>query len=174
MPPVPEPEWIHGKYQTVVTHTLQAMPNGTLHMKNIHGDITVVGTDVQELVILEKIRLKGVEDSDQAREMFSELTGNLDVVTSGEHALYRFKPTQKRGYHISYDYLVKMPRPFSLVIKCYGGDVDLTDLQGDLAIQCGSGDIGISNCAGKIEVHTGGGDIDAVNVDVSINLSTGG
>ena len=172
-PQVPEPEWVHGKYQSVISHMLPALANGSLIMEDLHGDVSVLGTDVEQLEIREIIRIKGVADADEARQIISGSTGTLVIEIPGPPATYRFTAVPREWRHMSFDYLVQVPRPFSVAVKTYAGDVDLTDLVGDLLANTGSGDIGISNCSGKIEVRTGAGDVDAVHIEGQIELNTG-
>lgn len=172
-PQVPQPDWIHGKYQSVISHSLQASANGSLIMVDLQGDVTVLGTDGERLEIREIIRVKGAAGPDEARQIITRSTGSLIIEISGEPATYRFTPTGRHRRHISFDYLVQVPRPFSVAVKALAGDVDLTDLVGDLQVKTGSGDIGLSNCSGKIEVRTGAGDIDAVHIEGQIELNTG-
>ncbi len=170
---VPEPDWIHGKYQSVISHTLPASANGSLTMVDLQGDVAVLGTDGEWLEIREIIRVKGAASPDEARQMIARSTGVLSIEIPNEPAAYRFTPTPRKQRHVSFDYLVQVPRPFSVAVKAYAGDVDLTDLVGDLLIKTGSGDIGLSDCSGKIEVQTGAGDIDAVHIEGRIELNTG-
>ncbi len=172
-PQVPQPDWIHGKYQSVISHSLQASANGSLIMVDLQGDVTVLGTDGERLEIREIIRIKGVASPDEARQIITLSTGALIIEIPNEPATYRFTPTTRKQRHMSFDYLVQVPRPFSVAVKAYAGDVDLKDLVGDLLVNTGSGDIGLSNCSGKIEVQTGAGDIDAVYIEGRIELNTG-
>ena len=172
-PQVPQPDLVHGKYLSVISHSLKASANGSLTMEDLQGDITVLGTDGERLEIREIIRVKGAANPDEAWQIIARSTGALIIEISDEPATYRFTPTRRHQRHISFDYLVQVPRPFSVAVKAYAGDVDLTDLVGDLFVKTGSGDIGLSNCSGKIEVRTGAGDIDAVHIEGRIELNTG-
>ena len=113
-PQVPEPEWVHGKYQSVISHLLPALANGSLIMEDLQGDITVLGTDVEQLEIREIIRIKGVADADEARQIVSGSTGALVIEIPGQPATYRFTAVPREWRHMSFDYLVQVPRPFSV------------------------------------------------------------
>lgn len=178
LPEPPEPSQIselrsfHGKYQSVVVHRLDVEPKATLIMKALRGDVVMMGTDVHRIVIEEKITVK-TGDKDQAQEAIDRGKGSLSPPTASGEA-YIFKVGKWIDRNIYYDYKVRVPRTFNVIIHSYGGDIDMEDLQGDLEAKTGGGDVALSNSAGKVKVHTGGGDIDVFKVEGQVDLFTGG
>lgn len=160
------------KYQGVVVHRLDVEPKATLHMKALRGDIILMGTDVQRIVIEEKITVK-TKYEEKAQEIVERVQGKLSSPsTSGE--AYVFEVGNMGDRNVSFRYKVRVPRTFNVIIHSYGGDVDMSDLQGDLEAKTGGGDIALSNSAGRVMVHTGGGDIDVFKVEGQMELFTGG
>ncbi len=171
-PQVPELRDYGGKYQGVVVHRLDVEPKATLHMKSLRGDIILMGTDVQRIVIEEKITVK-TKHKEKAQEIIEWVQGKLSPPSASGEA-YVFEVGNVGDRNVSFSYKVRVPRTFNVIIHSYGGDVDMSDLQGDLEAKTGGGDIALSNSAGRVKVHTGGGDIDVFKVEGQVELFTGG
>ncbi len=182
---LPELRDYQGKYQGVVVHRLDVEPKATLHMKALRGDIILMGTDVQRIVIEEKIIVK-TKDKNKAQEIIKRAQGKLSPPSASPASrgtspafrrggeAYLFKTGQVGDRNVSFRYKVRVPKTFNVIIHSYGGDVDMSDIQGDLEAKTGGGDIAVSNSAGRIKVHTGGGDIDVFKVEGQVDLFTGG
>ncbi|UCD38093.1 MAG: DUF4097 family beta strand repeat protein [Fidelibacterota bacterium] len=172
IPEAPQLRDYHGKYQGVVVHRIDVEPEATLIMQSLKGDVVLIGTDVNRIVIEEKITVK-TRHRDHAHQTIQEVLGKLSPPTSSGEP-YIFKMTNWSGRDVWYDFKVRVPRTFNIIIKSYGGDIDLSDLQGDLEAKTGGGDIALSNSIGKIMVKTGGGDIDVFKVEGQVDLLTSG
>ena len=184
-PQVPEVRSYQGRFQSVVVHRLDVEPKATLHMKGLRGDIVLIGTDVQRIVIEEKITVK-MKNKDRAQEIvervkstlsppssIGRLVENQEFATVGGEA-YVFQASELSDRNVSFHYKARVPKTFNVIIHSYGGDVELSDLQGDLETRTGGGDIALSNSAGRVKVQTGGGDIDVFKVEGQVDLYTGG
>ena len=171
VPPVPMPHGIKGRYVTVITHQMEMSPLATLIMKDLRGDIDLQGTDTNQIVIEETIRVRAGSAS-SAQELIQDLMGELQP-GFGDNT-YTFKVGKPTRRNVSYGYKVAVPRISNVMLHSYGGDIDLADLQGDLEVRNGGGDIDLSDIAGKIEIHTGGGDIDALKIEGLVTLFSGG
>ncbi|MEE9162316.1 MAG: DUF4097 family beta strand repeat-containing protein, partial [Candidatus Neomarinimicrobiota bacterium] len=168
----PELREYRGKYQGVIVHRMEADPRATLIMKSLKGDIVLLGTDVHRIVIEEKITVR-TRSRDRALESIDRVRGVLTPPKDKQDA-YVFQVGKSTGRDVFFDYKVKLPRVFNLIIQSYGGDIDMTDLQGDLEAKTGGGDIALSKSAGKVMLKTGGGDIDLFQLEGQVNVVTGG
>ena len=162
----------HGRYQAVIIHRLEVAPGATLIMKALRGDVVMLGTDVHRIVIEEKISVR-TRHKDHALETIERVKGELTAV-KGKEASYVFKVGQWSERNVYFDYKVKIPKKFNLLIQSYGGDFDMSDLHGDLEAKTGGGDIALSKSGGKIRLRTGGGDIDLYQVEGQVSVFTGG
>ncbi|UCH63773.1 MAG: DUF4097 family beta strand repeat protein [Fidelibacterota bacterium] len=169
---LPELRDYQGKYQGVIVHRLDVEPKATLHMKALRGDIVLMGTDVQRIVIEEKITVK-TKHKDEAQEIIERIQGELSPPSASGEA-YIFKVGKVSNRNVSFHYKTRVPKTFNVIIHSYGGNVDMSDLQGDLETKTGGGDIALSNSAGRVKAHTGGGDIDVFKVEGQVDLFTGG
>ncbi|UCH09854.1 MAG: DUF4097 family beta strand repeat protein [Fidelibacterota bacterium] len=172
IPAPPELRDYHGKFQGVVVHRLDVEPQATLLMESLRGDVVLLGTDAHSIVIEEKITVKSRE-RDWAHEMIEEAHGTLSPPADPREP-FIFSVPRLSGRDVWFEYKVRVPKTFNVLIKSYGGDIDMTDIQGDLEAKTGGGDIALSNSAGRIIVKTGGGDIDVFKVDGQVELYTGG
>ena len=184
-PQVPEVRSYQGRFQSVVVHRLDVEPKATLHMKGLRGDIVLMGTDVQRIVIEEKITVK-TRREDRAQEIIERVKGELSPPAASPASCgtspafrrggeaYVFQASELSDRNVSYSYKARVPQTFNVIIHSYGGDVELSDLQGDLEARTGGGDIALSNSAGRIKAQTGGGDIDVFKVEGQVDLFTGG
>ena len=171
-PQVPEVRSYQGRFQSVVVHRLDVEPKATLHMKRLRGDVVLMGTDVQRIVIEEKITIK-TRREDRAQEIIERVKSKLSPPSASGEA-YVFQASELGDRNVSFRYKARVPKTFNVIIHSYGGDVDMSDLQGDLEAKTGGGDIALSNSAGRIKVQTGGGDIDVFKVEGQVDLFTGG
>lgn len=171
VPSVPMPHRINGRYVTVITHQMEMSPLATLIMRNLRGDVDLQGTDTNQIVIEETIRVRAGSASD-AEEFIRGLMGELQP--GFDDNAYTFKVGGQTRRNVSFGYKVEVPRISNVILHSYGGDIDLADLQGDLEVKNGGGDIDLSDIAGKIRIHTGGGDIDALKIEGLVTLSSGG
>ena len=161
-----------GRYEGVVIHRLEVVPNATLIMKALRGDIVLWGSDVHRIVIEEKITVR-TRNRRRAKEAYEAAVGVLRPPTDKDGAyVFRVGKLSRRDVH--YNYKVKLPKTFNLIVQSYGGDIDMTDLQGDLDAKTGGGDIALSKSGGRVNLRTGGGDINLFQVEGQVNVTTGG
>ncbi len=174
VPPVPQvltPHRMNGRYETVIIHRMEMSQMATLIMEDLRGDVDLRGTDTDQLVIEETIRIRAGSTS-EAEELIQGLMGELQPGI--DHNTYTFNVGGQTRRRVSYRYKVAIPKISNVMLHSYGGDIDLADLQGDLEVRNGGGDIDLSDIAGKIRIHTGGGDIDALKIEGLVTLVSGG
>ena len=123
-------------------------------------------------MIEEKITIK-TRREDRAQEIIERVKSKLSPPSASGEA-YVFQASELGDRNVSFRYKARVPKTFNVIIHSYGGDVDLSDLQGDLETRTGGGDIALSNSAGRVKAHTGGGNIDVFKVEGQVDLYTGG
>jgi len=80
IPQLPEIRDYHGKFQGVVVHRLEVEPKATLIMKSIRGEVILLGTDINRIVIEEKVTVK-TRDRDRAKDI-------IEAVSEGKFHIY--------------------------------------------------------------------------------------
>lgn len=77
--------------------------------------------------------------------------------------------------HAYLDLVVRVPSHLNLDVNDGSGDMNITNIAGDLSVNDGSGSMHISKIGGELDVNDGSGDIEVKNIakDVSINDGSG-
>ena len=165
-------EVVHGLFQVVFKHTIKADPGGQLELKDMFGDVVIIGTDSKILEIVEKIRVdRRVRDGSE--EFATRMSGWLESIPN-EQPVFTFRVARERNRNISTSYNISIPRIFNVYVKSFGGDVDLSHVKGEINIKTGGGDIAVANTSGRISIKTSGGDIDVFEAQGQIDLVTSG
>jgi len=73
---------------------------------------------------------------------------------------------------ISDDIELKVPFKTNISISSVSGDIECTEVTGDLDIQTASGDIELGKTSGKVELKSASGDIDVKNHSGAVDLKT--
>ena len=168
-------EDLHGLYQVVFRHTINADPGGQLELRDMYGDVIIAGTDAKKLVILEKIRINRYAP-ERTEEFAIRMSGWLERIPD-KTPVYTFRVERRRNRRdrdISTIYTISLPKTFNIYVKSFGGDIDLSQLKGEINIKTGGGDITVDNTSGRVSISTSGGDIDVFKVGGQIDLVTSG
>lgn len=163
---------VRGRYQVIFTHTIVAEPNGQLELRDLRGDVVITGVDGKQMVIVERIRLP-VFSGGRSEQVAIEISGWLERIPA-DPAVYTFRTDRNRRRDISLSYSIKIPKVFNVYIRSFGGDIDLSELRGELNLKTGGGDISIAGTMGRIMIKTSGGDIDVFKASGTLDLVTSG
>lgn len=165
---------VRGQYQQVFTHTIDVDGVSTLIMKRVRGDVIIKGSSANRIKIVEKIRGYSRFIDRNSDERYVEATKGWLGKSESKKNEYVFTMGRQESSNYSYRYEVTIPKTSNLFVSTNIGDIDLSDVQGDLEIEDGAGDISITNVGGKIRATTRAGDVDAYNVEGDIQLYSGG
>ncbi len=163
---------VRGRYQVIFTHTIVAEPNGQLELRDLRGDVVITGVDGKQMVIVERIRLP-VFSGGRSEQVAIEISGWLERIPA-DPAVYTFRTDRNRRRDISLSYSIRIPKVFNVYIRSFGGDIDLSELRGELNLKTGGGDISIAGTMGRIMIKTSGGDIDVFKASGTLDLVTSG
>ncbi len=146
------------------TRTLSIGGNGQLELRNISGDITVKAGGGREAAVEIVRRARGRTDAD-ARTGLERVTAEVDV--RGERATVRAHyPTENRApYSVSIEYHVTAPPNTRLTIGTISGNVEVTDIRGDLSIDSVSGGLTVSGGSRISSAKTISGDVSISGID---------
>lgn len=167
-----ESKEVHGLLQVIYVHTIEAQANGQLEIKDLRGDVAITGTDAKRIQVIEKIRIR-VSDLDRAKEIAEAISGRLERIPA-ERPVYTFHVERSRHRNVSLFYNIKVPKVFNIFVRSFGGDIDLSELEGELNVKTGGGDIALAGTSGRITIKTAGGDIDVFKAQGRIDLVTSG
>jgi hypothetical protein len=143
-------------------------PNARVLVRNGRGDITVRGSDEQEIRLTAKKSAKTWNESDADR-MTKPV--NVEIARNGDG--FEVHPT---GYdladsRIGVDLEVAIPKKSMLTIKTEKGDVTVSGMSADVGITSAGGDVDVRDTAGdvNIEMHNGDAKVSDTHGDVKLS-----
>jgi DUF4097 and DUF4098 domain-containing protein YvlB len=118
--------------------------------QNMRGNLRITGGDAAEIRISGRktIRAFRKNEADQA-----DRDTPIDIGTEGDHIVVRGNQDRVSGdRRVSSDIEVTVPRAFALETHSRSGDVDVTDLTGDVDISSDHSDVRLTKLAGSARV----------------------
>lgn len=88
--------------------------------------------------------------------------------------LHSWQGVERKNSSTSHAFEIRVPRRYSVHVSSSGGEVILTDLDGEFSGHSGGGGLRLERVKGRASLVTGGGEIDVTDVDLSGLVSTGG
>jgi DUF4097 and DUF4098 domain-containing protein YvlB len=149
---------------------------GTLKIEADRGSIEVrtgAGKSV-EIEVIRKVE-RGSEADAKALLATHILTFNQD----GENVLVKGELPGKwtsgwRSPNLNVKYVVSIPRNYNTDLKTSGGDITISDLNGEGHYRTSGGNIRVGRATGGILAKTSGGDITVAGCNKSIDVETSG
>jgi DUF4097 and DUF4098 domain-containing protein YvlB len=127
--------------------------SGSLNMKNINGDVKIVGETRNNISVTERYRISA----------YSEASAQNIYDDSHSKYIYKGKTLTIEGTSGSRRYqsnfLVRVPTKFNLDVQASGGDIVTETVSGQIDLRTSGGDIDVVDLNGKIDLHTSGGDL---------------
>jgi len=137
---------------------------GTVKIKNVSGDIKVTGYDGDSVTVTGTKKGKNPE---QVEIVDRSSEGAVDIGVE--------YPKCEWGCNASVDFEVRVPRSTNFSfdkLSTASGDIDITDVQGNLSAGTASGDVTIKNASGSIKASSASGDVHVNNAMGEVNAST--
>lgn len=129
------------------------------------GDVIIDSWNESEVSIL-------VYGNDNAEEKldfsFDKISGGVKVKAEKNNEWSSW------GNSIKLTYKIKVPSNFDTDIRTSGGDIKLSDTNGDLILKTSGGDIVVKNSSGNLVAKTSGGDIKINTFNGNSELKTSG
>jgi hypothetical protein len=98
---------------------------------------------------------------------------NLERTSTGARLRTRFRDTHGNE-STSHHFDIRLPSRYNLRIASSGGEIAITNLNGEFIGHTGGGEITIDNSNGRAELTTGGGSIRVTRSNLSGSVTTGG
>ncbi len=170
-----------------VEKTFSVQPGGKIVIDADAGDVSIVGTDKQEVAI--RVVAHGSEANLNRYKVDFSQEGNT-VRVEGRFERKHFMFFESNSIDAHYD--VEVPREFNLMLKTSGGnivvqnvkgsiegstaggDIDLTKLDGPVNLSTSGGNVTIQQATGEFTLETSGGNITSDDVTGGIHLETSG
>jgi hypothetical protein len=145
--------------------------NRTLIIKDIFGDITIVGQETYKVNIQEEIKIKSSSKYD-AKKYYKENQSKIKKSADGNMIEIRGNSRPRKSVY--YNFTITLPEQFSIKTMITGGDIDITNISGVTHVITSGGDIELKEISGKIEAKTSGGDVEVSDSEGNVNLTSSG
>ncbi len=151
--------------KTLYDKSFQTNSGDLLNISVSAGDIIVSSWDKNEV----SITVIGDEDVNEYLDFFFEKTDEGITVRTEKKSTWT-------GWFKSLSYKVKatVPSKYNANLKTSGGDIKLTEADGELELATSGGDISVIDSKGSLKGSTSGGDVNSVNFNGSSVLKTSG
>ncbi|MGH8176470.1 MAG: DUF4097 family beta strand repeat-containing protein, partial [Steroidobacter sp.] len=151
--------------------TFAVTPGGTLTVGASGSDITVTGTDANQVIV--QIVATGSQGSLDEMTLSAEQTAGGVAVTE-KHRDGGWFGGLWSTRHVDSAITVKVPRRYNIDLKTSGGDLVVTQLQGDALGKTAGGDIRVSQVRGPVRMRTSGGNVTIEDIHGEADVRTSG
>ncbi len=149
--------------------TFQVRPGGTLLVDADIGEISVTGTDSDEVSVT--MLARGSDD----------MLSRLDVSTGQEGNTVKVEARQKGRFFrmfgnnsLDAHFDIRVPKSFNLNLHTAGGDITIESVSGRIDGQTSGGNLDLSGLEGKVTMSTSGGNIVFGSSKGELRLETSG
>jgi len=167
----------HAAIESPIHRNFNVHPGGTIIIDTDIGDIKVtsggsnVGVDV--------IRRAKTSSQSKANDLFKDL--DVTFTPEGNNVHIRARYDQPNSwFHWNWNnelevrFVVSVPSQYNVDLKTSGGDITVSDLNGQAKVNTSGGDVSLGHIAGVVDAHTSGGDVSMAGSQGNAMLSTSG
>jgi len=168
-PDIPFEMFVAGHFHQTRSLTSQTIPPGAhITVDTEHGDISIRGTDSNELT-------GSAEESAAApsQSAADELLKSVDIAVEQTGNTYHVHPLRQdsvRG-RVSVSIDIAVPKTASIEVSTGHGDISLTGMQGSVTVRSGSGDVDIRDAGSDVTADVQRGDVQISRVAGSLKLT---
>jgi len=166
----------HAAIESPIHRNFNVRPGGTLIIDADVGDIkvSVVGTPSVSVDVVRRARTSSRSHAD---DLFKDL--DVDFSQEGNDVRIRARynhPTSWFHWNNDLDvhFVVNVPAQYNVDLKTSGGDIVVSDLNGEVHARTSGGDVSLGRINGAVDAHTSGGDVSMAEGHTTAMLSTSG
>ncbi|OQX89084.1 hypothetical protein B6D60_00195 [candidate division KSB1 bacterium 4484_87] len=160
----------HGRYYIAdIEKEFKVAPGGILEIKDVRGDVQITSWS-KNVVYIHERRKMDVYTKEEAEAVLKDQKYQYQKI--GNKIVVGMKGSY-RSYMSSY-FDVKLPKKFNATVSTAGGDLRVSDLEGEVKLVTSGGDIDVSKIDGIVKATTSGGDISANKISKEAILTTSG
>jgi len=156
--------WV-GKFKK----SFKVKPGGLIHFDKVRGDIMINSWEKDEVLIHEtkQMDIFSKEEAKTALRLSESACIQKDntITIGGE-------PFNRKWIQSTFEVL--LPKKFNCTLETQGGDLSISNINGQIEASTGGGDISVENIDGTVEVKTGGGDVVICKTTHDVVIKTGG
>lgn len=136
--------------------SLKAAKNVRVVVDNARGNTRIVAADVEEVRVSGR---KSVKAMNQAEAEKANKTTKVELNAAGDTVTVYGNQDRAEGQRVSADLEVTVPRGASVETRGRYGDVEVSDLNGDVSVTSDNAGVRLQNIGGKVKVDTRRSDI---------------
>jgi Putative adhesin len=152
------------------SRSFEVSPGERLSVTTEGGQITVVGTDANRVVV--RMRAKGSEERLEKITMSAERNGDGVAVVgkrdSGNQVFGWF------GSDVNISVAVEVPRTYNIDLNTSGGDINVRQINGTAVGRTSGGRVNVESIRGDVRMRTSGGRMEARSIQGDLELQTSG
>lgn len=156
--------------ERVFNRTFTVTPGGLLTVESQGGGIVVTGSDASEVVV--QVVARGSEDALDGAEISAEQNSSGVAVIAKRDGSGWFDWLFSRQLNIRVT--VTVPRQYQVDLKTSGGNLDISQLQGNVRGSTSGGSVRVADVQGIVRTTTSGGGIQAERIGGATELRTSG
>lgn len=167
--------------ERVFNESFSVQPGGDLVVSTQGGDIEVTRGASDTVTVVAKLVFPRSVSESQVDELMGEIELIIEETEAGISASFK-QPKQSSGWfdwfrssRASAHFSVTVPSEYNVDTRTSGGDIEISDLVGEVVAKTSGGDIEVGHIDGPVNLNTSGGDIEvryAVG-DVKVHTSGG-
>jgi len=159
-----------------IKRSFNVADGGTLMVKTSIGDVEVVAGSSKG-VSVDIIRTAKTTNEKEAREIFADHP--IEFTQSGNDVRISSRRLTEGsffswGNKMRARFVVTVPSRYNVNLSTSGGDIKVSDINGEAELRTSGGDINLGRIAGKIRASTSGGDVSVVSGGRQATLKTSG
>lgn len=150
-------------------HSFKVEKNGTVRIFEVRGDVRVQAWAKMEVLIKEVKRM----DVYTRKEAETVLNKSKSSVKKDGNIIEIGGEYYSRDW-INSSFTIMTPASFNVEVDTRGGDIEVSDIEGELDLKTSGGDVEIDNAGGKVKARTSGGDVKVFGSKKDTFLKTSG
>jgi hypothetical protein len=156
--------------QQVFDRTIAVSPGGRLTVDADSSDVSVTGTNADQVVV--HIEINASQDTLDSLKLAAE--SNFDGVNVTIKNTARGLKRLWGGGQMQGKVTVQVPRRYSVDLKTSGGNLVVTQIEGDAFGKTSGGNIRLGNLKGAVRMRTSGGNVTLDDLQGDAELHTSG
>jgi hypothetical protein len=147
--------------------TFDTFPGKNFSLKTTSGDVVIKTSDEPKVTV----KIYGDEQAKKKMDFsFNSNNDGISVIAKKKEAWNIFNLLN--SFHLRFE--ITLPTNYNSNVNTAGGNINITNLNGEVKLKSSGGDISISNINGNISANTSGGNIFTNNTNGTVNISTSG
>jgi len=161
-----------------LTRNFAAKPGGKLEMRVDRGSIQVRPSagDSVDIKVIRELKNGSAKDLDRMLEQHQiemEQSGDLIKITAeGNRNLLGWAKNKFRNLRV--EYIITVPSKFNLDLHTSGGNVRVSDLEGEIEAHTAGGSMDFGQIKGPVKARTAGGNVSLRKAEGRADLRTSG